>query len=399
MEELGLRVLEFIKNNTGTELWYAVLIVILFIVPRILLRFGIPMALTAFALGVGLNIPFKILGDNEVIPLFSSLGIISLFLFAGLEVDIQDLKNNSKKLLNHLSFRLLIVFILSLVLGKSYDLNLYQAVIFSLAIATPSTGFILNSLDSSNIQENQKFWIKLKAISAEVVALGILLVFSQTGGPATVISSFLIIALMILILPYLLKKLATSLEKLAPNSEFGFILILAIVSAMITKKLGAYYIVGAFLVGIITGQYKRNSPSAQTEQILQTLRSFSAFFMPFYFFNAGVKMPEGIFSKESFIVALTLLTITLPIKIGSVLIQRRFSFSEDWKDSFSVAVSLIPTLIFGMVLADILRKKMGLSDTLYIGLIIYSLLTTIFSQLILKFVPVKKEIGFYAGEP
>jgi len=213
-----------------------------------------------------------------------------------------------------------------------------------------------------------------------------------------VIGSFLIIILMILILPFLLKKLAVSLEKLAPGSEFGFILILAIVSSLITKKLGAYYIVGAFLVGMVTGQFKRRSPSVQTEQMLQTLRSFSAFFMPFYFFNSGLKMPSEIFTVDSLNIALVLLAITFPVKIGSVLFLRRISFKEEWKDSLAIAISLTPTLIFGLVLAEILRTKMGLPTTLYVGLVIYSLLTTILSQLILKFIPVKKELGFYAED-
>lgn len=395
MEELGLKILDFIKIHSGSELGYALLIVLLFIVPRLLLRFGIPMALSAFAMGIATNIGFGFYGNNEVIPLFSTLGIISLFLFAGMEVDLEAIRKSFKHILFHVSFRVLVVGILSFIFFNLYDLALASAVIFSLAVATPSTGFILNSLESSPIPEQQKFWIKLKAISAEVVALGILLIFSQTGGPEKVIGSFLIIILMIIILPFLLKKLAGSLEKLAPGSEFGFILILAIVASLITKKLGAYYIVGAFLVGMVTGQFKRNSPNAQTDMMLQTLRSFSAFFMPFYFFNSGLNMPSGLFTIEALNISLTLLAITFPIKIGSVLLLRRFSFIENWKDSLAIAISLTPTLIFGLVLAEILRTKMGLPITLYVGLVIYSLMTTILSQIILKFIPIKKELGIF----
>lgn len=396
MEDLGLRVLEFIKDHIGSEFGFAILIVTLFVIPRILLRFGIPMALTAFGLGVATNIGFSSLGGDNVIPAFSTLGIVSLFLFAGMEVDLDAIRGSFKPILGHLVFRIIIIVFLTFIISNIYNLAIASAVIFALAIATPSTGFILNNLESSQMPEQQKFWIKLKAISAEIVALGILLVFSQTGGTENIIGSFLIIILMIIILPFLLKKFAQPFEKISPGSEFGFILILAVISSLITKKLGAYYIVGAFLVGMVTGRYKRNSPSAATEQILQTLRIFSAFFMPFYFFNSGLNMPSGIFSVDALKISLTLLAITIPIKIGSVVFLRRFSFTEEWKDSFTIAVSLTPTLIFGLVLAEILRTKMGLPITLYVGLVIYSLLTTILSQIILKFVPIKKELGIFS---
>jgi Kef-type K+ transport system membrane component KefB len=398
MEDFGLKVLEFIKDHSGREVAFAALIVILFVVPRILLRFGIPMALTAFGLGVATNIGFNFLGGNDVIPAFSTLGIVSLFLFAGIEVDLDAIRSSFRPILGHVVFRIIIIGFLALIISNIYNLGISSAVIFALAIATPSTGFILNNLENSQIPEQQKFWIKLKAISAEIVALGILLAFSQTGGAESIIGSFLIIILMIVILPFLLKKFAQPFEKISPGSEFGFILILAIISSLITKKLGAYYIVGAFLVGMATGQYKRKSPSEATEQILQTLRIFSAFFMPFYFFNSGFNMPSGIFSADALIISLTLLVITIPIKIGSVVFLRRFSFTEEWKDSFAIAVSLTPTLIFGLVLAEILRTKMGLPITLYVGLVIYSLLTTILSQIILKFIPIRKDLGIFTQD-
>ena len=103
-------------------------------------------------------------------------------------------------------------------------------------------------------------------------------------------------------------------------------------------------------------------------------------------------MPSQIITLDALNIVLLILAITLPIKILSVVIQRRFSFIENWRDSFAIAISLTPTLIFGMVLADILKERFGLSDSLYVGLIIYSLLTTIVSQILLRFIHLKKEL-------
>ncbi|MEZ4818929.1 MAG: hypothetical protein R3A45_03160 [Bdellovibrionota bacterium] len=40
-----------------------------------------------------------------------------------------------------------------------------------MAILTPSTGFILDSLNALQMDQEEKFWIKTKAIATEIVAL------------------------------------------------------------------------------------------------------------------------------------------------------------------------------------------------------------------------------------
>jgi Kef-type K+ transport system membrane component KefB len=273
-----------------------------------------------------------------------------------------------------------------------YGLSSAVALILALALATPSTGFILDSIETSKASDNQKYWIKLKAISAELVALGALLIFSQMENLTNLASSLAVIVLLILILPFIIKKLASTLERLAPGSEFGFILMLAIISGLITKKLGAYYLVGAFLVGIVAGQYKRHTPNANTDQMLLSLRSFSAFFIPFYFFNSGLKIAHEAFSIDALLIALVLLIISGPIKIGSIILHRRLTMNEPWKDSLAIAISLMPNLVFGLVLAEILKTKMDLPIEIFGGLIIYTLFITLLAPMVIKLLPENKQI-------
>ena len=388
----GLQLIAWLKEQSTGELGYVFLIVALFVLPRILLKFGLPMALTSFGLGILANLGLGFYDSDSVIPMFSTLGIVSLFLFAGLEVDIASMRQAVRPILSHVVIRLLVVVALSVVFSKFYDLKLVSTVILALAVSTPSTGFILDSVETSDISDNQKFWIKSKAISAELVALGILLVFSQMESAVTLIGSLLIIGILILVLPYLLKRLAAGLERLAPGSEFGFILMLAIIAGIVTKKLGAYYLVGAFIVGIVAGQYQRQSPSPTSVNLLNSLRSFSAFFMPFYFFKSGLMMPGAAFSWTAVQVALVMAVISVPLKIGTLILHRRLSQQESWSDTFSITVSLLPNLVFGLVLADILYEKMHIPLAVYGGLILYTLFITIASPLFLRFVPVSQPL-------
>jgi Kef-type K+ transport system membrane component KefB len=399
--QFWVQLIDWLKFHSNGELLYVFLIVVLFIVPRLLLRFGIPMALTAFGLGVMSNYVYTFDSTDKVTPIFSTLGIISLFLFAGLEVDVLALRNHIRSILGHISFRILVVVALAVMFSNVLGLNFVAATILALALATPSTGFILDSVETSSISDNQKFWIKLKAISAELVALVALLAFSQLGSLAGFVGSFLIIAILIVALPFLLKRLAGTLESLAPGSEFGLILMLAIISGIVTKSLGAYYLVGAFIVGMATGQYKRQISSKSTDQILHSLRSFSAFFIPFYFFNSNIKIPESTFTTDALGVAAVFFVISIPLKMGTIVLHRRISQDEPWIDSVSIALSLMPNLVFGLVLADILKDKMGVSNDVYGGVIIYTLLATGLSPLVLKLLPNRKKLhlDLISGEP
>jgi Kef-type K+ transport system membrane component KefB len=387
MQEWIYQLLEWIQNQKGQELGYVFLIVLLFILPRLLLRLGIPMALTAFGLGLYSATRFDFYDADNVISIFSTLGIISLFLFAGLEVNLHALKKKSKLLVSHLAFRLVVVAILAFVFGIIFKLETVTAILLALALATPSTGFIFDSIETTDISDSQKEWIKAKAISAELVALGALLFLSQMESTVNLVGSLLIIIILIVVLPFLLKKLARTVEKLVPGSEFSFIFMLAIISGIITKKLGAYYLVGAFLVGMVASQYRRNSPSASADQMLQSLRSFSTFFMPFYFFNSGLNMPSDAFSVEAFKMSLIMFAISVPVKVGSLLVLRRYSLAESWQDSFAITISLMPNLVFGLVLADILKSSMGIPVPVFGGLIIYTLLITMLSPLLLRLIP------------
>lgn len=68
----------------------------LFVVPRILVRSRIPAALTASALGAGSGMGLGLFVEDHTVHLLSTLGITSLFLFAGLEVDLSLLRGQAR---------------------------------------------------------------------------------------------------------------------------------------------------------------------------------------------------------------------------------------------------------------------------------------------------------------
>jgi Kef-type K+ transport system membrane component KefB len=87
------------------ELAYVVLLFALFVVPRFLQRYRLPAAVTAVALGAWAGIGLGLFQDDATIQILSTFGIVSLFLFAGLEVDFAELRKEAPVLLQHLVIR------------------------------------------------------------------------------------------------------------------------------------------------------------------------------------------------------------------------------------------------------------------------------------------------------
>lgn len=125
-------------------------------------------------------------------------------------------------------------------------------------------------------------------------------------------------------------------------------------------------------------------PRLASDQNLHAVRLFATFFVPFYFFNAGTKVPEGAVSWEALLMGLALTALVLPFRIGTIWLQRRFMFGEDHRSSLRVSVALAPTLIFTLVLAGILRDRFALSDTLFGALLLYATLNTILPSLVFR---------------
>ncbi|MFM2419851.1 MAG: hypothetical protein RL385_4574, partial [Pseudomonadota bacterium] len=167
------------------EIQYMLLVLGLFIVPRALQRFRLPSAVTCVGIGATLSIGFHLFHDDHTIKLLATLGIVAMFLFAGLEVDFAELRQGRKVLMQHVAVQLLLLAVGAVVLHYAIGLDARPALLFALALFTPSTGFILDSVDGLGLNPEERFWVKSKAIASELVALGVLFVTIQSSDAGT----------------------------------------------------------------------------------------------------------------------------------------------------------------------------------------------------------------------
>ncbi len=345
---------------------YLGLIFALIVIPRALQRFRLPAALSSFGLGM---LATGLLGgapQDPTLRLLSTLGISSLFLFAGLDVDVDSLKRGFRPVLSHLV-------LLSLMLAGSVWLGMRNfampwasAALTGLALLTPSTGFILEALPAFGLDDDERFWVAIKAVAGEILALLVAFVVLQSGSSTPLAVSSLVILCMVFGIPLLLRWLVRLVVPYAPGAEFSLLVMVGLVAAYMTERLGINYLFGAFLAGFIARRLRSRLPKLASDENLRAIRLFASFFIPFYFFGAGMSVPSAALSWNG-----------LPLRIAGVWLQRRFIKGETALGSLKVAIALSPTLIFTLVLAVILRQRFGISAALFGGLLVYAAMSTL----------------------
>ena len=365
------------------EVAYLLLIFGLMVIPRAFQRFRIPAPLTSFGLGMVAALFLGSFSHDATLALLATLGISALFLFAGLEIDLDDLRRGKWPLFGHLAVRACMLAVVGYGVMHYFDFAWQVAALLALALLTPSTGFILDTLSGLGLMEEERYWVTIKAVGGELLALLVLFVVLQSGSVGTLALSSVALLAMIIGLPLLFLLLGRVIAPHAPGSEFSLLVMVGLIAAYLTYQLGVYYLVGAFLAGFTARLLRRRLPKLASDENLHAIQMFASFFVPFYFFYKGMNVPAGALTWQALGLGLALSLVALPLRMGSVWSQRRFIRGESAMSSLRVATALVPTLIFTLVLATILRERFQISDTLYGALLVYAGISTILPSLVL----------------
>ncbi len=366
------------------ELAYVLLIFCLFVVPKFLQRFRVPSAITNFGLGMIAGMVLNLFHHDQTISLLATLGIVALFLHAGFDVNIADLRRDSRILIQHLIFMIALLFVAVMLLYHLLALEIRPAILLALALVTPSTGFILDSLHTFGLAAEEQNWVKTKAISAELLALVGMFFTLQSASITTFLISVAVVLILTLLIPMFFKFFAKKIAPYARNSEFAFVIMLAIVCATVTRIIGVYYLVGAFVVGMVTTRYKSMFPNQESDRLLHSIELFASFFVPFYFFKSGATLSAGDFGPSAWMIATVFIFLAIPARVIVVVAHRRFALAEPIRKALRVAVPMLPTLIFTLVLAQILRDEFAISDAIYGALVIYAVVSSILTSLVFR---------------
>lgn len=363
--------------SLSKDLQYLVIFSLVLLLPKILMRFKVPTGISAFAIGAIAAYMYPQIHSDQLVRFLAQIGITSLFVFAGMEVNFEELKEERKYLTGYIIKSLIFIGLASVGLNYYFDLSAQNSLLLALGILTPSAGFIINSLHSFKIGEDQEYWVKSKAISKEVISVILLFIALQANDLKSLGLSFVFFAIMFMILPIIFRLFFKFIAPLAPNMEVPFLVAISLIAGVISKELGAYYIVGAFIVGLVGSSFKKQIFKNDEEHILKSLSSFFIVFLPFYFFYAGANLSIDQFTQKAVTIGSVLCLVFVPLRFVLNSTSIKLLLKDFTKRPYKISLSLIPTLIFGLVIAGILQERADFPQEIAYALIFYTIATSL----------------------
>lgn len=364
--------------------------------------FSLPRVTGQIIAGLVLGAPFikRLIFDNETTIIFSSLaniGVILLFFFIGLEIDLSSMKRNFKKSF-YISFFNTVIPLLSGFLASYYlfQLNFAVSLIIGVSLAVSAEAISLDILDELRMIKSRIGSIIISSGAVddifELFLLSIILIsFNVSIVHATLlqisIEILLFIALILLfrfvVIPIILK---TFVEEKTHTAIFTGSLIIVLLIAYLSEVLGMSSLIGALFAGIFVKQilFSGGKTEIHEEQtISKHIKVISfGFLIPLFFVWIGANTDLSSISAESSFVFVLIAITFLGSSAGTIIgvLLSRGSFKEGLITAFGV----LPKGDTELIIASLALQSGIISTPIFSAIVITALTTTLIAPVIFK---------------
>lgn len=391
-----------------------IVVVAAFLTPIIVNRLNVtflPVVVAEILMGIIIGNSFLgLVHKDEMLNILSTLGFIFLMFLSGLEIDFsafkkdtrkrQGIDKNEKNLPSHLQLALTVfslIMVLSIILAFVFKwLGFVDDVLLMvIIISTISLGVVVPTLKEMNIMRTTiGQFILLVAVLADLFTMVLLTIYggiNGEGGGSIWLSAILIVFTAIFyLLGSVFKRLNFMQRLMGGTTQIGIRAIFALIILLVAlaEGVGAEYILGAFLAGVVVSLVKPD------EEIIHTLDSFGyGFFIPIFFIMVGVDLDIPSLIKEpSLLIIIPILILSFIVsKLIPVLFIRRWF---DTKTTIASAFLLTSTLSLVIAAAKIAEELKAITSEMSGILILSAIITCVFVPIVFKkLFPIPDEVN------
>ena len=334
----------------------------------------------------------KILTPNTTIDFLAEIGLVFLMFMAGLETKLSSFRRLEK---GKFTLPLLnggLPFLVGLGLGIYFGLEFKAALLLGIVFISSSVAVILPSLEANNLLKTRLGKsIIATTILEDIASLVLLSILFQTVSPLTSLPLPAFYALLFATLVGLrwliprIRKFSlakTEQERDLFQRELRVILAILIGTVVSFQLLGLHPIIAGFFAGFVL------SESVTSKELKDKLRVLSyGLFIPIFFIVVGSKTDISVFFETKDIAIFTVLLIVGSISakfIAGMIAGKLNNFSL--REGALIGVATIPQLSTTLAIAFTGFKLEILSSELIAALVALTIVTTLISPLLIKFI-------------
>jgi Kef-type K+ transport system membrane component KefB/nucleotide-binding universal stress UspA family protein len=329
----------------------------------------------------------RLLADDAVMLLLSTIGLIYLMFSAGLEVDLQLFNRVRNKALVFGLLTFGAPLIAGTALGRLIGLDWLGAILLGSALSS-HTLIAFPTVIRLGIARSESIAITIGAtVFTDISAFLVLAVISgiQEGGVSVGRLVFLVISLIVFAAVILIGLPRVGKEFFSRFSghsiEFQFVLVELLITAFVAELIGLHAVVGAFLVGLAV-----NATLPRRSTVIQRVLFIGeAFFIPIFLIYSGMITDPLSFVTSGTVLlqGVALTVIAYVAKLAAAWITSRifgYSTAEMWTMwglSQAQAAVTLPTVLVGV--------EIGLfPESIFSATMMMILFTSITSPLIVQ---------------
>jgi monovalent cation:proton antiporter-2 (CPA2) family protein len=344
---------------------------------------------------VGILIGPALLGwvpDSELIHVFSEIGVLILMFIAGLETDLEGLRNSARSSSAVALGGVILPLGFGYLTGMFLGMDTSHAVFLGLILSATSVSISVQTLKELGKLQSKESMTLLGAAVLDDVLVIVLLAFSMSlfGDSNTSIwwvigEKVFFFATTVLVawkgVPWIV-RLCGRLKVAEPVISLA--LVLCFIFAWYAELLGVAGIIGSFIAGTAFAQTSfKETIERKIEPVAYSL------FVPAFFVSIGLKVTfNGIYDQLWFILGVTLIAVLTKF-IGSGAGAWLTGFSP--LSSCRIGSGMISRGEVALILASIGIEAHLLAQKYFTPLILVVILTTLITPPLLKFLFEKKE--------
>jgi monovalent cation:H+ antiporter-2, CPA2 family len=328
--------------------------------------------------------------DANTVGLLSSVGIVLLMFYIGLETDVLNLKKTGWKLIFIVSLQMPLMVAVGYLTGITLGMSFVQSIFLGAIICGTSTAVVVGVLKGSEHIDDETVKTIIMITIFEDVGQVIIMTMAAPllagDSPALGSTIYMIVGLVLFIGLSILLGMAVVpriIDHIGKHFSAEILLIISVglcfAMASISMELGLSIAIGAFIMGMMI------SISAYRNEVAHKVEPVKELFMAVFFISIGLQISPALIIHNIGL-AIIIAIVFIASKIGSVYLGCVL-VNMTAKKSFLIATSLVAMGEFAFIIAKLALDAGIVTQDFYSAVIGAALITMVAMPLLTKAQP------------